>query len=840
MTMGSLWLDVRYALRMMVKGPALTAVLAITLALGIGASTTIFSVVNSVVLRPLPYEEPEGLVRIYTEFHGNMKLSSFWVSGHEFEDLRRECKHACASVAAWARGGTASIAGGDRPVRVEANYATHELLPMLGVRPILGRWFDKSEDRPGDQEVIVLGHDVWQRAFGGDPTVVGRKIHVDAMPMTVIGVMPKGFDFLDRQEAWLPLNLDTSKTNRGGHNYNVIARLAPGASIQALRAELAALVTQWQKDGAPGRHSLHSTLHPMIAVPFHADLVGSMATTLWLLQGAVLLVLLISIVNVANLLLARSETRTREVAVRHALGASRRRLVRQFLTEAALQGVLGGALGILVAVWAVDGVTALIPKSAPRANEIALDTTAVIFAVGCAFLASLLFGLAPILHARRTDLHGALKDGAKGMTATKSRLRMRRWLVIGEIALAVVLVIGCTVMVRSFIKLQQVELGMKPDHMLTFELELPTKTYPGSTGGVFWDRLQDRLRALPGVTSASLGRGLPPARPVNANDIYFMGKTPIPGPIAQQIGAPPWNVDYWQIVGDEALETLGARLIRGRTIKRSDDVNAPSVVVINEAFAKRFYPNEDPIGRQVIIAGRGDDPNDPENIKQTIVGIVGDIKNAGIDKPAGTEVFIPWRQIPQINKGDTSDYPNVLRAFVRADGDPADLTTAIHLLVAELDPTLPVSNMRSMDDLMWEAVARPRFLAFLLSAFAAIALLLAAVGIYGVMAHTVAQRTQEIGLRVALGAQPKQVRALVLRQAGVLVAAGVAIGLSTAVLLQFMLDKPLKNLFYGAELSQPVLLGAVGLAVTATALLATWIPARRATKIEPTVALRSE
>jgi putative ABC transport system permease protein len=632
--MGSLLRDVRYALRMMAKTPGLTCVLAITLALGIGASTTIFSVVNSVVLRPLPYSQPDRLVRVYTQFKGGMGLNRFWVSAPELDDLRRECRSSCSAVAAWSYG-TASIAGGDRPVRVDAAYATYELLPMLGVKPVLGRWFDKSEDRPGaDQDVIVLGYDVWQRAFGGDESVIGRKVHVDAMPMTVIGVMPKGFDFLNRQEAWLPLNMDVTKRHRGNHFLNVVVQLAPGASITTMREELKALVKNWEKIGHDNHtHTISADGHPMVAVPFHADLVGSLATTLWLLQGAVLFVLLISIVNVANLLLARSETRTREVAVRHALGASRRRLMRQFLTESTLQGLLGGALGILVAVWAVDGVTALIPKSAPRANEISLDGTAVGFAVACAFFASLLFGMAPIIHARRTDLHGALKDGSKGMTATRARLRVRRGLVIGEIALAVVLVIGCTVMVRSFNRLQRVDLGMNPDHVLMFTLELPAKTYPGRTGGVFWDRLEDRLRALPGVKAVSMIGGHPPTREVNANDILFIGKPRLPGSAMRALGMPIWNVDYWQRMDEGGIEALGARLVRGRTFTKADDVNAPGVVLINEAFAKKFYPGEDPIGKQVIVNGGGDIDKDP---RQTIIGVLADIKNAGIEKPAGS------------------------------------------------------------------------------------------------------------------------------------------------------------------------------------------------------------
>ncbi|HUS28784.1 MAG TPA: ABC transporter permease [Kofleriaceae bacterium] len=833
--MGSLWLDIRYALRMMVKTPGLTAVLAITLALGIGASTTIFSVVNSVVLRPLPYERPDQMVRVYTEFKGQLGLHNFWVSGPEYDDLRKACR-TCKSVAAWSRG-TASLAGGDRPVRVEAAYGTANLLPLIGVKPMLGRWFDESEDGPGgDPSVVVLGYDVWKRAFGGDKRVVGRSIHLDAMPVTVIGVMPPGFDFLDREEAWVPLHLDVSKTNRGGHFLNVVVRLNDDASIKAFNDELAALRIEWAKLRAPNVHAITDEGHPMVARPFQADLVGNLATTLWLLQGAVLLVLLISIVNVANLLLARSETRTREVAVRHALGASRTRLVRQFLTESMLLAIVGGGLGVLVAVWAVDGVTALIPKSAPRASEITLDAKAVVFAVACAVAAALLFGMAPILHARRTNLYSALKDGSNRMTASRARLRVRRGLVIGEIALAVLLVIGCTVMVRSFLKLQEVKLGMKPDHLLTFEIELPTKKYPGTTGSQFWERLQDRLRALPGVTNATLLDGLPPSRPINANDIDFPDKT-------QPVGPPGfglvWNVDYWQVVGDDMEGALGARIVKGRPIQASDTATAPSVVLVNEAFANRFFPGEDPIGQRVVIWGNRH--GDPKALKQTIVGVVGNYKQAGIEKPAGTEVFVPWRQYQQLcDKPEECSAPTSLFAVVRTTSNPTTLTASIHHVVADLDPSLPVSQLRSMDDVMWEAVARPRFLTFLLIAFAAIALLLAAVGIYGVMAHTVAQRTHEIGLRVALGAQPSQVRAMVLRQAATLVAAGIAIGLGVAIGLQEILDASLQNLFYGERMSQPILLIGVALAVTLTAMLATWIPARRATKVEPTVALRSE
>jgi putative ABC transport system permease protein len=503
--------------------------------------------------------------------------------------------------------------------------------------------------------------------------------------------------------------------------------------------------------------------------------------------------------------------------------------MRQFVTESLLLGVLGGGLGIFVAVWAVDGVTALIPRSAPRASEITLDGAAVAFAVGCSIVAALLFGIAPILHARRTDLHGALKDGSPRMTGSKSRLRARRALVIAEIALAVVLVIGCSVMVRSFVKLQQVELGFRPDHVLTLQLELPKKTYPGATGDVFWRRLSDRLRGLPGVTGATLMSGLPPQRPINANDIGFPGRTPPPPGTGV-----PWNVDYWQIVGDDFFETMGIRIVRGRGLQRSDAEGAPPVVVVNQAFVDKFFPGVDPIGQLVeVYELRGRPP-----VHQTIVGVAENMKQAGIDRPSGTEVYLPMWQTTMLS--DPPDSQSTAWIALRTQGSPEALGPAVSRVIADVDATLPISKLRSMDAVMWEAVARPRFLTFLLTAFAGIALLLAAVGIYGVMAHTVAQRTHEIGLRVALGAQPAQVRAMVLRQAGALVAIGVAAGLAAAVALQLALDASLTNLFYGERLSQPLLLAGVAVVVALTALVATWIPARRATRIEPMVALRSE
>ena len=497
------------------------------------------------------------------------------------------------------------------------------------------------------------------------------------------------------------------------------------------------------------------------------------------------------------------------------------------MTESVLLGGVGGALGVLAATWAVDGVTALIPRSAPRSTEIALDGTAVVFAVACSLAASLLFGLAPILHARRTDLHGALKDGSPRMTGSKARLRARRALVIAEIALAVVLVVGCTVMLRTFIRLQQVDVGFRPDHLLTFDLELRHKPFPGDTPDVFWRRVQDRLRALPGVTGVTLLDELPLSRALLADNIGFPGRMQRPGE--------NWTVDYRQVVGDDFIATLGARLIRGRGLLPSDTGDAPPVCLVNEAFVRRFFPDEDPIGKQLEIF----DPRPPRPpIYQTIVGVIGDIKQQGLDRAAGTEVYVPtWQytRIPVPAHGLI-----VMYVAVRTERDPEGYINAVTQAIAELDPVLPVAKLRTMDDLLWEAVARPRFLTFLLGCFAGLALVLAAVGIYGVMSHGVALRTHEIGLRIALGAQPASVRALVLRQSGAMVAVGVAIGVGVVVGLECILDGTLRGLFFGEQLSQPEVLTGVALVVAATALLATWIPARRATLIEPTIALRIE
>ena len=819
--MSSLWLDLRYALRMMVRSPGLTAVLLVTLAIGIGATTTIFSLLESMVLRPLPYDRPEQLVRIYTDLPGTPVYREFPLAPSEYVDLARDCR-SCATVAAFSIG-SAALAGGDRPVAVRAARATHTLLPLLGVTPQLGRWYDADDDRPGVPGVIVLGHDVWQRAFGGDRRIVGRAIQLDARPVTVIGVMPPGFDFLERVEAWIPLGIDAARASRAEHYLKVVARMSPGATTATVDAEIAALLPTWapryQLDDPPP-----SPNHPMYVRSLHADLIKGVATPLWLLQGAVLLVLVIAIVNVANLLITRAETRTREIAVRHALGASRRRLIRQLITESLVLGACGGGLGVLAAVWGVDGMIAIIPRVAPRYTELRLDGAAVAFAAACAIASSLVFGIAPIVHARRSDLHGALKDGSSRMTGSRAGARFRRSLVIAEIALAIPLVVGCTVMVRGFLRSQQIAPGFEPDHLLTFGIALPRAAYPDTTGDAFWQRLEARLRSLTGVRGAALLDNLPLSGDSNVWPFEIVGRPQPPG-------APRPMADQDIVAGDRTLETLGAHLVRGRELSAGDTAGAPNVAVINQAFAARYFPGEDPIGRQIIPA-IGDHP-----APRTIVGVYADIRQR-VEQPPGTEMMIPLAQWAPLFEPPRS-YRRLV-AVLRTAGDPSALIPTVERAVAELDPSLPLVDLRTMDDLMWEQNARMRLLTQFLAAFAGLALALALVGIYGVIAHSVAQRTPEIGLRVALGARPAQVRAMVLRQAATLVAAGLALGLAIAVAIERALGTGMRALFYGERLAQPMLCTAVAFGVVATALLATWIPVRRAIRIQPTVALRNE
>jgi putative ABC transport system permease protein len=811
--------DVRFALRMMAKDPGFTVVAALTLALGIGASTATFSVVNAVLISPLPYPRSDQLVELYTQFP-NQKLDRFWFSSPEYVDLARQAS-SYSSVGAYELAGT-SLVGGDHPVRGVTAYSTASLFRTLGVDAALGRVWTEAEDTRDDPTVVVLGWSLWQSAFHGDPRVVGMHIIADAIPVTIVGVMPRGFDFPGNGvDLWVPAPIDPKPERRGGHGLSVIGRLKPGVSLADARREMQALTKSWSEVGTG--HRIDAANHPIVIHPLQDEVVGHVRWMLWLLQGAVLFVLLIACANISNLLLARAEARGREIAIRTALGAGRARLVRQFLTESVILGLVGGALGLLFAIWGTDLLTSLIPPTAPRAHEIRVNAAVLGFGIGCSILAGVLFGLAPIHHTRVVDLDSVLREGARG-SGGPARQRFRRALVIAEIGMAVVLVTGCGLMIKSFARLTRSDPGFRPEGLLTAQLEIPTKRYstPEAMMG-YWQRVSERLAALPGATGATVMTGLPPNRPINANDIRFEDKTP-------SRDGPVWNVDYWQTVGPTYFDTMGVRLVAGRFLDGRDVEGAPPAVMINEAFARKFYPGEDPVGKRVAVTGR------TPPVWETIVGVVADVKQQGLEARAGTEVYIPVLQTKTI----TGRPPFFMNVVVRAARDPRALAGTVTSTISALDPDIPVAKLRTMDEIMWEAVARPRFVMLLLGGFAVLALLLAAIGIYGVMSYSVAQRSHELGIRMALGARAQAVLRLVMRQGLVLIVGGIVTGVAGALVVNAALSRVLGSMLFEVKALDPTTFLAVAAVVAAVATTACLVPARRATRVDPMVALRSE
>ncbi len=817
--METLWQDLRYGLRMLLKQPGFTVVAALTLALGIGANTAIFSVVNAVLLRPLPYREPGQLVRVYSEFP-TMELKKFWLSAPEFLDIQNEAK-SWEAIGAWSMGG-ANVGTSGEPIRATATVVTRGLIEALGVQPAMGRNFSAEEDRAGGAQVALISDGLWRRAFGADPDIISKDIQIDSQPYTVIGVMPADYDFPpgsnDPAEVWVPFQLDPANPGgRASHFLSVIGRLKPDVSLQQARAEMDSLISGWKEENR-AQHLLSPPNHPVLMSPLHEEVVGSSRAAVWMLMGAVAFVLLIACVNVASLLLARAEVRHREFAVRLALGAGRRRLLTQFLTEGFLLVFIGAGLGTLLAVWGLNAILAASPDSVPRAAEIGVDWTVLAFTLGISVISVFLFALAPMAQLRERNLAEWLRGAGQRNIGGVSGQKLRKALVIVEIALAVVLVIGSGLMIRAFWKLQQVNLGFNPRGVLTFRLELPSEKYQPPDRLRFAKTLQERLAGLPGVKSAALVNGLPPMRPINANDTGIEGYQPTPDGPAQ-------NVDYWNTVGNDYFNTMGIRTIEGRTFEPSDsNENANRVVVVNQALARRFWQGS-PIGRRV-------NPGDSEPPTWfTIVGVVEDTKNTGVDRPAGPELYFQLDQAAaSFGRGSRMNF------VVRTDGNPSSLASTVRGVVGELDQSVPIYGMQPMSDLVATALVRPRFLSLLLAAFSSIALLLAAVGTYGMMSYSVAQRTQEIGIRMALGAQKRDVLRLVLGQGLVLLSAGTAIGLAGA----FALTRFIASLLYEVTPTDLVTYVAVVGLLGAVALLASYIPARRAAKVDPLVALRYE
>jgi putative ABC transport system permease protein len=810
---------------MLFKKPGFTLIAVLTLALGIGANTAIFSVVNGVLLRPLPYKEPDRLARVYSEFP-TMNLRKFWISPPEYMDVQKEAK-SWESIGAWAAGGV-NIAANGPPIRVAATNVTRSLMDTLGVQPALGRNFTPGEDTVGGPRVAIISHALWQRSFGGQADIIGKEIMIDARPFNVVGVMPQGYVFPPGSnqpaDVWTPFQFDPANPGgRSNHYLNVIGRLKPGATLDQARSEMEALMTGWKSEGR-SRHLLQQKFHPVLMFPLHEDVVGGAKSAVLMLLGAVAFVLLIACANVASLLLARAEARHREFAVRLALGAGRSRMLRQFLTEGMILVLLGAACGVSLAQGGLKMIMAAAPDSVPRTGEISIDLLALAFTLGVSILAVFIFALAPMAQLRERNLAEWLHGSGKGAGAGASSQLLRKGLVVTEIALALMLVVGSGLMLRAFWKLRSVNLGFDPFGALSFTVELPSSAYPVPEQLRFSQSLQARLASIPGVKSAAMASELPPLRPIDANDTDIEGYQP--GPNEPSKG----NVDFWNVVSGDYFKTLSIRLTEGRLFEPSDhNENAQRVVVINQALAKRYWQGS-PVGRRL---SPGQVAN--EAIWFTVIGVVEDAKNLGVDKPAGTELYFLE---PQVLTSLGRLFGGVARQnfVVRAEGDPTLVAGAVRAAIHEIDPALPIFGMQTMSDTVADSLARPRFLSLLLGAFSVIALALAAVGIYGVMAYSVSQRTQEIGVRVALGARSSDVMKMVLGQGTKLAAVGVGIGLAGA----FALTRVMSTLLFEVSVTDPATFVAVVALLAIVALLACYIPARRATKVDPLIALRCE
>ena len=815
--------DLWFALRMMRKNFGFTMAAVLCLMLGIGATTGIFTVVNAVLLRPLPYSHPDQLVRVYTEFptFPNGGLPRFWTSAPEFFDLRKDT-NSWATLDAWGTMGT-NLGGKTEPVRLTTAYVSGTLLETLGVSPVMGRLITPADDAPGAPIVADISYGTWKSVFGGEADIIGHETLLDGKKVTVIGVMPANFQFppgeSDPARVWTPLQLDPANPgSRGSHNYYLLGRLKPNVTAAQAQSELASLVQSYGEQKAPNSHTFDPKNHTLVSFPLQAEVVSSVRPALLVLLGAVAFVLLIASVNVANLLLARAEARRREIAIRGAMGASLGRLARQFVTEGILLALFGAALGLVLSYAGIRLVQVTNAGGIPRADEIVMDSRVLVFTMVTSIVTGALFGLAPLVPLLVSGISGSLKDAAGSTTAAGGAQLFRRVLVVGELAMALVLLIGCGLMLRAFWKLQEVHTGMAPENVITMRVSLPAGTYADKPKiSSFWNRLDERITHMPGVQSAALVQGLPPLRAPNMNDTGIEGFVP-------REGGPIQNVDFYQEVSQNYFATMGIRLMEGRFFDDRDVPSAPGVVIVNHTMANTFWPGQSAVGRRVQPGMGKDAP------WYTVVGVVDDVKNAGLDHAAGTELYYPYKQAQTYG---ASDMYVVLRS---QSGNPGGLAGGVRQALNELDPSLPLADVRLMDDVLERAESRPRFLTLLLSLFSITALAIATVGIYGVVSYSVARRTKEFGLRMVLGAQTGDVLGMVMKQGAWMVGIGLVAGLIVA----FLLTRLMASLLFGVAPTDALTYASVTVVLALVALAACYIPARRATEVDPMQTLRYE
>ncbi len=803
------WQDLRYGFRSLLRNPGFCAVAILALALGIGPNTAIFTMVNAVLLKPLPVPEPNRVIMIWSTLLKS-GFDQMPVSGADYLDWKRQSHSFEQMSAAFAIPEYGlNISGIGDPERVPAALASHEFLPALGIQPIAGRNFLSSEDLPGGPPAVLISNALWQRRFHSDPAAIGRMLTVDGIPRTVVGVVPHQLGEMVAADLWLPTAINPSNPERGNHNFGIVARLKAGVSLAQARAEMTVIAQRLERAYPETNTGWGITMFPMAEM-----FTGRIRPVLLILLGAVGLLLLIACANLANLLLARAATREREIAIRGALGAGRRRIVRQLLTESLVLALAGGALGLVLATYGVRLLRGIVPDMFPMMQHMGVDLRVLAFTLGISLLTGLLFGLVPAWRSSRTDLNTTLKEAAGRSESAGGSNRIRSFLLASEVALAVLLSVSAGLLLRSFVRVMAVDPGVRTANILTMNLTLPEVKYDTTVKRAnFYKNLMERLEALPGVRSAGAVMFLPLrvsilSFRVGVNSFLIEGRPPVTQdkqPLADYRMATPGY-----------FNTMGIALRQGRLFDQHDDLDAKRVAVVNEALVRKNFPHENPLGRRIVM---GDKPIE-------IVGVVADAKLYGLDSPIEPAVYVPHMQRPIDSMG----------VVVRTEGDPAAMAGAVRREILKLDPEQPISNVRTMEKVLSDSLMLRRVAMLMLLVFASLALTLATVGIYGLTAYAVSRRTHEIGLRVALGANQAQILRLVVGRGMITSLIGAAAGVAAA----FQLTRALSGMLYGVTARDPLVFAGVPLLLIAVSVIASFVPARRATRIDPLVALRYE